>query len=402
MYDVNKNSLKQILTLRYDTTLTSALPELRWEDYKRKDKSSNILSFIEESIVKSIHNDQNNLKSAAISLSSGIDSTLIATIIKKNFPDLEINSLSITFSDSFDESPFAKKIADRLDINHHVVFIDNFLEELPKAIKITQKPFWDLHWYHIAKEAKKYSKNFFSGDGGDELFGGYTFRYKKYLSLVSSRSSVKERIQAYLSCHERDWVPEQEEIFTSKLDFRWEQIFPILEKFFHNDLDLIEQVFLADYNGKLRHNMEPLYKKFHKFFDMSYLAPMLNESLIRFSTNLPHNLKYNPETNQGKIPLVELCKKYSMYDLISKKKKGFSVDTNNMWKNYGQKTCQYFLDDGRIIKDGWIKEDWIKNNISRSDLDVRYINKFLGLLAFEIWYRLFVTNEMKENEKLKF
>ena len=61
MYDVNKNSLKQILTLRYDTTLTSALPELRWEDYKRKDKSSNILSFIEESIVKSIHNDQNNL-----------------------------------------------------------------------------------------------------------------------------------------------------------------------------------------------------------------------------------------------------------------------------------------------------------------------------------------------------
>ena len=284
MYDVNKNSLKQILTLRYDTTLTSALPELRWEDYKRKDKSSNILSFIEESIVKSIHNDQNNLKSAAISLSSGIDSTLIATIIKKNFPDLEINSLSITFSDSFDESPFAKKIADRLDINHHVVFIDNFLEELPKAIKITQKPFWDLHWYHIAKEAKKYSKNFFSGDGGDELFGGYTFRYKKYLSLVSSRSSVKERIQAYLSCHERDWVPEQEKIFTSKLDFRWEQIFPILEKFFHNDLDLIEQVFLADYNGKLRHNMEPLYKKFHKFFDMSYIAPMLNESLIRFST----------------------------------------------------------------------------------------------------------------------
>ena len=113
-------------------------------------------------------------------------------------------------------------------------------------------------------------------------------------------------------------------------------------------------------------------------------------------------MKYDPKTNQGKIPLVELCRKYSMDDLISKEKKGFSIDTSNLWKNYGQKICQYFLDDGRIIKDGWIKEDWIKNNISRSDLDVRYINKFLGLLAFEIWYRLFVTNEMKENEKLKF
>jgi len=402
MYNVDKNSFKQILTLRYDTTLASTLPELRWNEYQQKAKSDNILPFIEKSIVESINNNQNELTNATISLSSGIDSTLIASIIKKNFPNLEINSLSITFSDSFDESPFAKQIADRLDINHHVVFVDNFLEELPKAIKITEKPFWDLHWYYIAREAKKYSKNFFSGDGGDELFGGYTFRYKKYLSLVSLNSSVKERIQAYLSCHERDWIPEQDKIFTKKSNFNWIEIFSILEKFFKNDLDLIEQVFLADYNGKLRHNMEPLYKKFHKFFDISYLAPMLNEPLIQFSAKLHHSEKYNPKTNQGKIPLVELCKKYSIYDLISKEKKGFSVDTRNLWKNYGQKMCKYFLFDGRIINDGWINEEWVKKNISRSDLDVRYINKFLGLLAFEIWYRLFVTKEIKEDEKLKF
>ena len=32
---------------------------------------------------------------------------------------------------------------------------------------------------------------------------------------------------------------------------------------------------------------------------------------------------------------------------------------------------------------------------------VRYVNKFLGLLAFEIWYRIFITKEMNDDEKLK-
>ena len=54
------------------------------------------------------------------------------------------------------------------------------------------------------------------------------------------------------------------------------------------------------------------------------------------------------------------------------------------------------------IRDGWIRNDWIKRSISRDDLDYRDVNKFLGLLALEIWYRLFITKEMSPNEKLNF
>jgi len=38
--------------------------------------------------------------------------------------------------------------------------------------------------------------------------------------------------------------------------------------------------------------------------------------------------------------------------------------------------------------------------IKNGDMDVRYVNKFMGLLAFEIWYRLFVTKDMNANTKL--
>lgn len=402
MYEMDPISFKEILTLRYDTTLKSTLQELKWEDYKQKEKAENISSFIENSIIDAVSTHKKDLTNSTISLSSGIDSTLIASIIKKNFPDMKIDSISVKFADSFDESPSAKKIADRLELDHHIIKIENFLEELPQAISIVKKPFWDLHWYYIAKEAKTYSNNFFSGDGGDELFGGYTFRYKKYLSLVSSNSSPDEKIRAYLSCHERDWIPEQEQIFGEKSDFQWTQIFSVLEKFFKNDLEILDQVFLADLNGKLRYNMIPLYQKIHEFFDISYLAPILNDRLIKFSTHLDNKIKYNSNTNQGKIPLIQLCKKYGMDDLIIKEKKGFSVNTKNLWKNYGQNICDYYLSDARIVKDGWISKEWINKYKSRNDLDVRYVNKFLGLLALEIWHRLFITKEINEYDKLKF
>jgi asparagine synthase (glutamine-hydrolysing) len=58
------------------------------------------------------------------------------------------------------------------------------------------------------------------------------------------------------------------------------------------------------------------------------------------------------------------------------------------------------LADSEITKDGWINKDWINKYIDRTDLDVRYVNKFLGLLAFEIWYRLFVTKDISANTTL--
>ena len=51
-------------------------------------------------------------------------------------------------------------------------------------------------------------------------------------------------------------------------------------------------------------------------------------------------------------------------------------------------------------KDGWINKEWISSNIKKSDLDVRYVNKFLGLLSLEIWYRLFITKEMNSKTTL--
>ena len=72
-----------------------------------------------------------------------------------------------------------------------------------------------------------------------------------------------------------------------------------------------------------------------------------------------------------------------------------------MKKFFGKKLCQNYLKDARITAAGYINQSWLdKWFIKNDDVDVRYVNKFMGLLALEIWYRLFVTKDMNANTKL--
>ena len=372
------------------------------ENFHEKQTDEKPEEFVEKSIRRKIsHEIGTNTGKIGISLSSGIDSTLILALLREEYPSNEIESVSVKFSESIDETDASKKISEKFQTNHHILEIDNFLEELPKAISIVKQPFWDLHWYYLVKKMKNFTNVFLSGDGGDELFGGYTFRYKKFLKLTNENSTTNEKIIAYLNCHERDWVPDQESIFGKENQFSWNDIYKILEPYFDNTLPRLTQVFLADYNGKLIHNMQPLYKSIHDYFSIRNITPIQNEELIQFSCLLRNDQKYDFKSNQGKIILVNLLEKYNLKYLTSLQKQGFSVNTANLWNSYGKKIFLHYFDKSRLIEDKIINSDWIEKYISKNNLDTRYINKFLGILALEIWYRLLITKEMNENEKLQ-
>ena len=372
------------------------------ENFHEKQTDEKPEEFVEKSIREKIsHEIGTNTGKIGISLSSGIDSTLILALLREEYPSNEIESVSVKFRESTDETDASKKISEKFQTNHHVLEIDNFLEELPNAISIVKQPFWDLHWYYLVKKMKNFTNVFLSGDGGDELFGGYTFRYKKFFELTSKNSTTNEKIIAYLNCHERDWVPDQESVFDKESQFSWNDIYKILEPYFDNTLPRLTQVFLADYNGKLIHNMQPLYKSIHDYFSIRNITPIQNEELIQFSCILRNDQKYDFKSNQGKIILVNLLEKYNLKYLTSLQKQGFSVNTANLWNSYGKKIFLHYFDKSRLIEDKIINSVWIEKHISKNDLDTRYINKFLGILALEIWYRLLITKEMNENEKLQ-
>lgn len=397
---LTSSQIFNILALRYDTSQKSNLLKLNSSDFV---PSSNPLSLelIELLIKKSIKNKiTSDTKAMNIALSGGVDSTLVLSIMKKYFSEIKINAFSVQFFDSIDETQQSQKIAEHFDVDYNKIFIENYLQELPKAISIVNAPFWDLHWYYVSKQAQKSSSIILSGDGGDELFGGYTFRYEKYLNLTSSTSPPLDRVKNYLSCHERDFVPDQEKLFGEKLQFSWNDTYSSLLPYFDNSLSLLDQVFLADYNGKLVYNFSLNNQKISNYFNLESITPILEPDLISYATHLSHKYKYDPKLNIGKLPLRKLLDKFNVTSLISNQKLGFSVNTINLWKNYGYEICKDFLLDAEISKEGWINSDWINLHLSKELNNIKYINKFLGLLALEIWYRLFVTKEMNSNSKL--
>ncbi len=398
---LNPSSITNILTLRYDPTISPNLPTKSWKDFETTDQPPNI-DYIENLICTDISEniESINPKKISIALSGGVDSTLVLSLIRKTNPDIDIEAISIKFANSVDETINASKIAEKFEANHHVIDIDNYLSELPKAISLIKQPFWDLHWYYVVKKSQTLSNVLASGDGGDEIFGGYTFRYEKFLSLTNSHSTPLEKVKAYLSCHERDRVPDQEFLFGHKSNFSWNSIYDLLLPYFDNTLSRLEQVFVADYNGKLLYNFNPINSRITKSFDVNVIAPLLNKNLITYGIKIPSKFKYDKYTNVGKLPLRDLLVKNKADSLISKEKLGFNVNTINLWQSHGHKLCKEFLDDSRIVKDGWINSKWIEKYIDKNDLDVKYVNKFLGILAFEIWYRLFITKEISSDDKL--
>ena len=392
--------ISNILTLRYNPSQNSSIPELTWKDFTPNDnKISEVIieSKIENYLRQNI-DDSNS--SVSISLSGGVDSSLVLGYVRKLFPNVTIESVSIKFSESIDETQDAKKIAEHFGAEHDILEVDNYLEILPSAIGITKMPFWDNHWYFISQFASKKSKILASGDGGDEIFGGYTFRYEKFLSQINPNSTPIEKVKAYLNCHERDWVIDQNEVFGNNLNFSWDKIYSTLLPFFDNPLNPLGQVFLADYNGKLRYNFSHVNNSLNNHFGLKSISPLLSDDLISLLSHCDYQSKYDKSQNMGKIFLRKLLDNFGITHLISKTKLGFSVNTSNLWKNHGKVIFDYYLENGRVIKDGWINQEWISKYSNRTDLDIRIVNKLLGILSLEIWYRIFISQEMKPFTRL--
>ena len=399
--EINPLSLVNILTLRYDPSINPNLSPKSSKDFLADDNPIDI-QYVENLICNEMENKLKTLddKELSVALSGGVDSTLVLTLLRKINPEIKLHAVSIKFANSVDETPAASKIAERFNAEHHIVHLENYLSELPKAISIVKLPFWDLHWYYVVKKSNTLSKTLFSGDGGDELFAGYTFRYSKFLSLTSDNSTPLEKVKAYLECHERDRVPDQANIFTKKCNFSWDGIYNRLLPFFDNDLDRINQVCLADYNGKLLYNFNPINSRIIDSFDMNLITPILSEELLSIAPHIPIKHRYDEENNIGKLPLRKLIEKHNVSSLISTEKLGFNVNTLNLWETHGHDLCKEFFDNSRLVEANLIRKEWITKHIDDLDINIKYVNKFLGLLACEIWYRIFITKEMSENNKL--
>ncbi len=119
-------------------------------------------------------------------LSGGIDSTLIAATIRELQPDVCLKTFCAVFEDKeLNEAPYARVIAEQIGSEHYEVHIssEDLLQIFDGLIEHYDEPFADASMfptYAVCRAAKRHCKVMLTGDGGDELFGGYREFYRYF------------------------------------------------------------------------------------------------------------------------------------------------------------------------------------------------------------------------------
>src|SRR5581483_5719472 len=119
-------------------------------------------------------------------LSGGIDSSIVVGMMSQMMSQ-PVKTFSIGFEeDDYSELPYARRIAEHFGTEHHEFFVrPNLIEVLPQLVWAYDEPFADssmLPTYYVSKLAREHVTVVLSGDGGDEIFAGYT-HYARELAI---------------------------------------------------------------------------------------------------------------------------------------------------------------------------------------------------------------------------
>jgi asparagine synthase (glutamine-hydrolysing) len=111
-------------------------------------------------------------------LSGGVDSSVITALARQHKPDLHTFSIGFRDENFFDETQYARLVANHLQTEHTVFQLtnDDLLAHVDEVLNYLDEPFADssaINVFILSKETRKHTTVALSGDGADELLGGY-------------------------------------------------------------------------------------------------------------------------------------------------------------------------------------------------------------------------------------
>ena len=347
-------------------------------------------------------------------LSGGIDSSIIASLMQKIRGGKKIKTFTVGF-ESLSESREVLETARPLETLHHEITIgaEEYFQTLPKVIWHFDEPVADpsaLGLYFLAREAVKHVKVVLSGEGSDELFGGYNIYLAPYAYHKLSRFP-KSVINFFLTLPFEffgknylrrvysklvDWYIGNASVFLEKeLDKLWKgkpekkfslkNIYEEVESF--SDSTKMQYI---DINTWLVGDILAKADKMTMAHSLELRVPFLDMEVARLAAILPDRFKWKNGTT--KYLLREAFKKILPESVRTRKKLGFPTPIRD-WLTSERKDIYnsifespYILEHMNIV---FIKQ-LINDHISKRKDNSR---KIFLLLVLAIWYNIFIKQD---------
>jgi asparagine synthase (glutamine-hydrolysing) len=363
-------------------------------------------------------------------LSGGVDSSIIVALMAR-LSSGPVKTFSIGFrAEQFNESEYARMVAERFGTDHHELVLDPNLEEtLTYLSQMMEEPFGDssmLPTYYVCRMARQQVTVALSGDGGDELFAGYD----RYLTAIERQKF--DRLPSWLGRIYRDaihnHVPDgmygKNLAWNASLNARDRYLdgvsfFPAL----HRERGLFTDSFLQA-AGRLP---DPL-QQWQRIYDeapahdplsrllyldsKTYLiadiltktdrmsmasslevrVPMLDHKFVEFVTSLP--LEWKLRAGTRKHILKKLAERLGIPSpLLHRKKQGFQLPLVEWMRNDVKDQFLRVLLEPRTLQRGYFKPEAVRSLV---DEHVRGRRNRSGLLwrmlVLELWHRNFMES----------
>jgi asparagine synthase (glutamine-hydrolysing) len=399
-------------------------PPVHWRDY-----AAGLYDTLKRTVERELVSDV----PVGVLLSGGIDSSTIAALMVQLYPGT-VDSFAVGFEEaSFDESSYARAVAERLGTRHNELILTSKMvaQMVPTITDFLDEPFGDsslVPTYFLSLFARGYAKVVLGGDGGDELFAGYptlvAHRLIEYYERVVPRA-----VRAYLLPRLLEWMPVS--FSNISLDFRLRRFLSgrgvPLQARHHRWLgsfadeereqllqDWVRPVLRDTYAQAYVHARECdarvplnqiLYDDMKMYLEGDILfkvdrasmaaslevrVPLLNREVVRFASELPVELKLHGFTT--KYLLKKSVSHILPREIVHRRKKGFNMPVARWLTSELRELVLDAFSQDAIERQGLFNYGYVKRLLDEHFSHRRDNRKLLWtLLVFQLWYNRYIA-----------